>query len=318
MIIVTNRNIQPKKSPVERFGKKPNREGIDELRLALATKHTGEWDVKVLPNKIGSKYASESVFVKLQEKMREQKKNCVLYVHGYNNDFEAALESAWDIQETYGVEVILFSWPANGRDSGKLGGLASYKSDKREAAASGAAFDRILEKLNFYLNKYSGTDVICDQRMTLFLHSMGNFLFESFVRNSSAYEGETAFFDNVVLCSADVNNPDHAEWLDRVQFRRSIYVAINENDFALAASRMKFGKKQLARLGHFTRGLNADHATYLDFTRAEGVGKSHSYFASDVATKNNNVVQTFKEILNGGRASIKMKYDVCDNAYRIA
>ncbi|VAX35337.1 hypothetical protein MNBD_UNCLBAC01-619 [hydrothermal vent metagenome] len=50
------------------------------------------------------------------------------------------------------------------------------------------------------------------------------------------------------------------------------------NDYALQASRLKSGEKQLARLGHYTQNLYSKNAVYLDFTDARNVGNSHAYF----------------------------------------
>ena len=92
-------------------------------------------------------------------------------------------------------------------------------------------------------------------------------------------------FDNVVLAAADANNQRHANWVDLINVRHRVYVAINENDYALRASRMKLGDAQLARLGHYTRELNAERATYIDFTDTDRVGNAHSYFIGDPAKK---------------------------------
>ena len=256
MIIVTNRDLQPRHTATRRFGRDFNAEGPDELRLATATRSArGRWTVKILPDasRVGRRKAptSERVFLDLQKRMRARCRDAVLFVHGYNNDFRDVLERGHRLERDYDVEVVCFTWPADGnggrgRLRGSLAGTLAYKSDKNDAVRSVPAFDRTLQKLAEYLGRYR--DDRCDGRVSLLLHSMGNYLFKHLLK-SSIYEGETEIFDNVLLCAADVNNEAHEEWLDRVQYRRRLYVTLNENDVALAASRLKFGAKQRARLG---------------------------------------------------------------------
>ena len=174
------------------------------------------------------------------------------------------LQRGHRFERNYNVEVVAFTWPANGRDSlfGRIGGAASYKSDKRDAMRSAVAFDRTLEKLATYFDKHMQATRRCNMRVSLLMHSMGNYLFKNLMR-SSVYQGETRLFDNVILAAADVNNAAHEEWVDRIQCRRRIYITINEDDEALALSRAKFGEKQRARLGHLAHNLNSRQAVYL-------------------------------------------------------
>jgi esterase/lipase superfamily enzyme len=229
-------------------------------------------------------------------------RNVLFFVHGFNNDVAAVLDRAAHLATTYGVEVVPFSWPANG---GGVKGVASYKSDKRDAMASIGALDRAIARLNELLQelhtdhvqrieaeatKRFGTDAEkwdrffsaqahkwCPFTINMMLHSMGNYVFKHLLQSSS-YRGDALVFDNVLLVAADTNNAGHAEWVDRIQCRGRIFVTINERDSALAASRMKLGEQQLARLGHCPHSLDARKAVYVDFTDQAYVGDSHAYF----------------------------------------
>ena len=332
MYIVTNREIDKKNCPDLKFGTSPNPKGIDELRLASAQKlETGKWDIQILPEPDSETVANSGdsdaykkrpswkLFCQLQTTMKTEKRNCVFLAHGYNVNFESALETGWKVQELYDVEVILFSWPSRGGGEGKedlgkdLVGTASYKRDKKIARMSAPALDRCLETLQGYIR---ASDIDCGQSFTFLCHSMGNYMLKSLM-SSSVYNGETLLFDNIVLCCADTNNKAHAEWVDRIAHRRRIYITINENDYALAWSRRKPGDKQLARLGHYTRNLSSIIAVYFDFTDARGVGNSHGYFR-DKAIKNKNVRDLFNLMLNGKRAERSLKdYDPDRKVYHI-
>jgi esterase/lipase superfamily enzyme len=271
---------------------------------------------------------------------RAKGRNFVFFVHGYNNDVGDVLDRAERLEKNFGVEVLAFTWPANG---GGVRGVASYKSDQRDALASTGALDRCFDHLNRALqaihdehvqhiqqeadarfpndsekwNQFFTTQSLrwCPFTVNMLLHSMGNYLLKHTLKSSS-YRGDTVIFDNVIMAAADTNNEGHAEWVDRIQCRKRIFVTINENDGALRASRMKAGEQQKARLGHYPYELNAARAVYADFTNAPHVGSEHAYF-EDKALDNPGVQRFFDEALNGGTPETKLRYDVARNLHRI-
>ncbi len=93
------------------------------------------------------------------------------------------------------------------------------------------ALDRFFEKLNDYLKKYRDKDRRCGQKISFAMHSMGAYLLEHLLK-SPIYEGETLFFDNIIMMSADVNNQNHADWVDRIECRNRLFITINEDDLA--------------------------------------------------------------------------------------
>ena len=319
MWLITNRNVTHSGSNLteKSFGESFNAVGPDELRLARVIRRSaGNFEIDVLgetsrSQTFGAMLPSEVAFLKLQKKMCDSNRNCVFFIHGFNNNLEDILERCHKFERNFNVEAIAFSWPANG---GTLG-FSSYRSDKRDAKMSVNALDRTFEKLQGLLNKHRATD--CKRTINLVLHSMGNYLLKSLLV-SSVYNGETLLFDNVVMAAADTNNEGHAGWVDRIKFRNRLYICINEDDTALAASRAKFGDQQLARLGHLTRNLNSRHAHYLDFTNAKKVGSAHAYF-EDKPLKNPNVKAVFSAMFNGKRAedTDAMDFDSSSGAWRV-
>ena len=109
---------------------------------------------------------------------------------------------------------------------------------------------------------------------------MANYLYKHLLKSGSS-EGAGLLFDNVILAAADTNNEDHALWVDRIRCRRRVYITINEDDRALAVSRMKSGEEQKARLGHYSFGLDSQQGVYVQFTDVRGVGDSHAYFEGE-------------------------------------
>ena len=355
MYVVTNREIVEDATGLERFGRRPNRQGPNELRLAEVTRRGRGWSVEflddVLPQAevealIGEfrlpidpalpQYASLRVACELTRRARRSKRHILLLVHGYNNDMGDVIGAAQDLERRYGVEVLPFSWPANG---GGVHGVVSYKSDKRDARASAGALERTLEKMHQLLGLITQArreelyakaavrhpdaaeareglyakllEKDCPFTVNVMFHSMGNYLLKHMLK-SSLTQGNGLLFDNVVLCQADTNNRDHAAWVDSIRFRNRLYVTINENDFALRASRAKAGSEQLARLGHYARDLASRSAHYINLTEAAWVRNSHSPFG-EPADKNEQVFEFFRQAFSGQAAEAALRYNPAGN-----
>ena len=135
--------------------------------------------------------------------------------------------------------------------------------------------------------------------------------------NDSSAESCELVFDNVSMVAADTNNKNHKEWIGGMQSRSGIYVVINEDDSALGWSRRKPGDEQLARLGHYLKGLNSENASYLDVTSTPYARDEHSYFKDTPVKKNAELKAMFAALFEGGRPEPKMKYRSDINAYEI-
>ncbi len=127
---------------------------------------------------------------------------------------------------------------------------------------------------------------------------MGNYLYK-YALISSLTQANPLLFSNIVLVAADVNNEGHEIWVDKLRVREEVYITINEDDFALKASRLKFGAQQKARLGHYRKNLHSNHAIYVDFTGK--VGDSHTYYMDKYAEKGTKTWFFFEKALTGGR-----------------
>lgn len=320
MLVVTNRNIVKSNfvdgvGDERAFGDQINTRGPNEVRLAHAVKENGKWKVSLViePSKItDTNIPSKKEFERLSAKLTTDgnTKNCVFFVHGFNQSFEKNLEKAYAMEKEHGVEVIAFSWPSN------PGGFKTkeYRTAKRNAIASVGALDATLEKLGKYLkNPFNKNDLqACDVKLTFMSYSLGNYLFQNYVLNSR-YEDETCIFDNVILCQADVDNEAHALWVNQIEAGKRVYVTINENDWVLKWSDANFQKD---RLGRTARNLNAKNALYFDFTAGQNVGKTHGVFYKKT---NPSVKNFFTAVLNGkrGEHTPGFKYNAHKNAYEL-
>lgn len=363
MFVVTNRRLIEKKNGTCELDGQINENGPNELRVVEAEKKGGKWVLTPVVNELKPeslkeiktiqaslkngeqfnlkpKYGSDYVAIKLLANLRKKKRNLLLFVHGFNNDIEDVLDRSESLSRHFNLEVLPFSWPANG---GGVKGAVSYKSDKRDARASIGALDRVIEKMHGFLNDFNEARIKkiydeaetkhpknmelrdaftsaeiekgCPFTVNAMFHSMGNYLFKNLIV-SSVYNGRLLLFDNVVLVAADTNNKGHHLWVDEIEVRKRIYIAINEDDFALAASRAKSGQEQQARLGHYLKNLYSKRAVYVDVTGAKNVGNSHGYFEGD-ALKNKKIRRFFEEALNGRVAEGDLEYQAVSNTYSI-
>lgn len=315
---------------------------IDELTSAKTKQLAKEYHLDIdtsLPW-----HGSLEVACKVFKQAKEEKKAILFFVHGYNNDVSDVLKAAEELESLYNLIVIPFTWPANG--GGAISGTASYLSDKADARASTGAFNRFVGKIQYFhslltqanLNeikmkvekKYEGkdnpmaaaslyselVDKSCKVKINLLCHSMGNYLLKHSLMTSDNVTSDLVF-DNINLVSADTNNNNHADWLDTIDVRNRIHVVINEDDSALKASRVKPGKEQKARLGHYLKNLNSKHAVYIDVTEADEVGREHSYYKGDAVNKNASLRALFNDIFNGNSVEKRLTYFPADKYFKL-
>jgi esterase/lipase superfamily enzyme len=287
-------------------------------------------------------YASLKVACELFDQARNEKKSILFFVHGYNNDVRDVIKAALEIERLYDVIVVPFTWPANG--GGLVSGTASYLSDKGDARASAGALNRVVGKIQAYhllltaarskqlreraderhsSNRQKANELFtrltandCPVTINLLCHSMGNYVFKHTLKTSDNATSRLVF-DNICLVAADANNENHVDWVGQLDVRKRVNIVINENDGALKASRIKPGKEQLARLGHYTRKLNSPNAHYIDITDANRVDSEHTYFKGD-AVRNKDLREMFRLMFNGQPVEqmTELEYHADNNSYR--
>lgn len=286
-------------------------------------------------------FGSLRVACELFERAQKEGKSILFFVHGYNNDVEDVLTTAEQLEEKHNVIAVPFTWPANG--GGALTGTIAYKSDKSDARASEGALNRAVGKIQFFHNllvsgrkralqvkaenKHKNNPQAaqflfstlmskeCPSTLNLLCHSMGNYVLKKSLLNGGSSTSQLVF-DNVCLVAADTNNHNHAVWVENLDVRKRIYIVINENDFALKASRIKPGDEQKSRLGHYIKKLNSDNAHYINVTDSDLVDNMHSYFVGD-AMNNVKLRKMFTDMFNGNVVENKLDYQADSNTYTL-
>lgn len=355
MYLITNRQLDIEKTGLKIFGDNPNENGPNELRIVhinddfdtiilpdilteqevavinidsdLHLDTSEEWPASLM---VAANIYSDAIY---------QEKSILFFTHGYNNDVKDVVKAAFELERLYNVIVVPFSWPANG--GGMISGTTAYRKDKADARASAGAMNSLFEKIqNLHITFTQGRiDAItsrlgmvtdkdewnenftklmekeCGITINLLCHSMGNYVLKHALMPSVSGSSDLVF-DNIILCSADVNAEDHEDWVDKLDVRNRVYIMINERDAALRASRIKPGAAQRVRLGHTIKNLFSNNASYIDVTSEAHVGAGHTYFKGK-AMRNKKLWFVFNEIFKGGTVEEYLNYRVDNNTYRL-
>lgn len=320
MLLITNRNIITDSKGKVSFGEQHSEKGPAEIRLAHVTTNTGKkWQIDLVDepdlsqkeNLTKEDFPSYQELKKVFQQCQDNKKHCLFYVHGYGKEFVETLEQAYRLQQKYGIEVILFSWPSN------TGGIAlkQYKDVKRRAFSSSTALDNIFEKIAEYLKFDFNKEKLleCELHFNLMTYSMGNYIFQKYVEES-IYDGETHMFTNIILCQSDVDNQGHEIWVNKIQAGKRIYITINENDKILGWSDANFQKD---RLGRTAKNLISKNAIYIDFTDGKNVKNNHQVWNLD--QDNPTVSKFFQSVFRGerGETTSGLVFKPNKNSYEI-
>ncbi|MBS4051353.1 MAG: alpha/beta hydrolase, partial [Methylomonas sp.] len=196
-----------------------------------------------------TKLGSKAMFADLMQDMQNSS-DVLIYIHGFNVTWNDAVGSALALQlmlrnaptrdESQKLQVVLFSWPSDGLALPWV----SYKSDRSEAAGSGAAVGRGFLKLRDFLAdlrdkaKKGGTQ-LCGQDIHLLCHSMGNFLLQSALARIADFTPGNSLpriFEHVFLCAPDVddNALEPGQPLEKIdQIARSVSLYHNRQDTAM-------------------------------------------------------------------------------------
>jgi hypothetical protein len=173
--------------------------------------------------------------------LKSEHKDVVLFAHGYNNSFDAALHTASRISYHYEDPVILYSWPSVAK-------LRSYDSDENNNEWSQEHFNDVLVRLG----------EVCTTNPSLhlrtFAHSMGSRL----VVRGTPYLREKKYLSEVILVCPDVDKGlvnHYARRYLSVNGTAEIRLYMSQRDKALVISQLLHGG--YCRLGECADSISA-------------------------------------------------------------
>ena len=254
----TNRNPNNKSKPTG-FGRSFNADGMACLRFGSALKQGSKITISTAAEKLQAnpagiaedqsvcRYGSQKTFSTLQKSMRDDHRDTLIFVHGFNNSFRDSLRSGFQLAAKFPqMNILVFSWPSDGSMAPWLG----YASDRHDAAGSGPALARGLLKFTDHLCSFNQA-ADCGQRTHLMAHSMGAYVLRYALQY---YRGQSPrllqILDQIVLIAADEDSNafEHQHKLKALpQLGSKVSVYFNRQDQAMAISDLTKGNPE--RLG---------------------------------------------------------------------
>jgi len=296
---VTNRRPNKKSNPTD-FTGEFSEGGPANLRYGIAEVSGDDLDQvtlqlapeRLVPNEslstlgAGTKLGSQDVMTEVRRKMTKHGRATVVFIHGYNVSFMEAAQAAARLKQNLtsvgggkGVNVVLFSWPSDG----KMTPFLAYASDRHDAAAAGPAFARGFLKLADFLRGATAEEE-CDESIHLLAHSMGNYVLrhavQEVVRQSPGRPPRV--FDQVFMMAADEDDDAFEQDfklrpLPRLSQRVNVY--FNNGDKAMLISdKTKGNPDRLGADGPRQPRSVPGKVTLVDCTAVVHGIVEHSYF----------------------------------------
>ncbi len=246
ILIVTNRSLNPDAADGEIF---PN--DISDYRkitYLLATCEGGNWQL----------YPAENLFSGLNE--IDDGGDILLFVHGHGKNLPLVLTRSNQIQESYGVSLVVFDWPSLNSNFNK--------SLTRVRRCSENFYNLLLQ-----LKQYRHEEMEADQHLSLLMHSLGNYYLTHMVVNGNNQYMEEKIFDNIIMNAAAVRSKEHGEVISQIGIQDRLYVVSNQNDRVLRGAHLLTSGRMLGNEPMLPLSPNA---TYVDFSLV--AGSEHTYF----------------------------------------
>ncbi|TNB46899.1 alpha/beta fold hydrolase [Martelella lutilitoris] len=215
---------------------------------------------------------ANAYFAKMNDELAErERKEIVVFIHGFNTRFDAAAKRAAQLaydMDYRGVPV-LYSWPSAGQ-------TVRYVADTAVVRLSGRRLSMFLEDLR----ARSGADTI-----HIVAHSMGNRALtdalELMALRDGIEEGDDPVFGQVFFAAPDVDAGLFKEMMKTIHpLAERLTLYTSENDWALVASRKLHGNAPRAGQG----GDSVTTDELFDTIDMSDLGEdmlAHTYFADD-------------------------------------
>ncbi len=178
----------------------------------------------------------ETLFKETKRFSNQDGGNLVLYVHGYNIDFEKSCRRSGIFQKSLGLQdrLLLFSWPADGN-------MLKYTWDEADLVWSVPHIAQFLENL---VSKTGNS------RVDIVAHSLGaRGVMQALVR--LAYrERSSTMLNELVLMAPDIDTDSFRQELPILQsVTKRISIYVSDNDKALRLSQEVHGYPRLGQAG---------------------------------------------------------------------
>lgn len=252
----------------------------------------------------------------------------LVYIHGFNNTPAKCFERCLKLESLYGVQVVGFSWPAEGfladgtfgpgmiasADAGDENDLGEVDPGNRLESPVQSLIHRYhqagmnaknsVDALARFLRMVAAARLDANiQPFTVAAHSLGAQLLQ-YSLDLPAVAESLATARNVALLAPCVRASDHRNWIGKIRPISQLFVTFNKGDSVLAGAAvadLDLGSNSQLKLGTDPTPdrFHAPYMRYISCTNAQNGLGGHGYFAQ---TKMPSHMQTvFGRIFNSRR-----------------
>lgn len=229
----------------------------------------------------------------------------LLFVHGDAKTYNESVQRGFDIQNTYNVNIIVFSWPSEVPD---INGLKNFKNSENNVSKS---VDHFIQLLSF-MKDFQESNSVFQQNanLSMFLHSLGNLFLKKLVDSTNNEIIYDTIFENIIMNSAAVNRENHEDWVEKLSFQKRIYITNNHYDYSLKG--LHLYTRHGNQLGEEFNDVVAKNANYVHFTEAVGfrtpTSTTHTYFIGEVPGQSENIRSFYFDVIHGDQVDFSDSY----------
>lgn len=255
----------------------------------------------------------------------DSQKHITLFIHGYDDDFNATIQrydtiarTLFDGPNSLG-EVVCFDWPSKGS-------LLGYLPDRLSARKTGDDLTTVLSELYDWMAAKQAATIqnvnnACKAKTSIIAHSMGNYALEYAMNALWTRKNQPLLVSlmlEVLMVAADVDNDlfragenvthGDGEGLANLSYRITALYTGRDDVLGASAGLKHFGKRRLGRAGLDDTCPVPDNVWDIDctnlFVRQVNGIQIHGEYFDPGETK---IYALFRELLNGSDRSILIK-----------
>ncbi|MEL6979907.1 MAG: alpha/beta hydrolase [Pseudomonadota bacterium] len=247
---------------------------------------------------------SKELFSELQGRMRREKRDLLIYIHGFANTFKSAMERARQLQDYWGPVVdqsrplekvpeddrcitLAVCWPSDGKVFSGFSPYAAYHDDRHDAELSGLAIARMFDAFQRHIATCDPA-ALCNQKIHLVAHSMGVFALTHAVRRLrriGAVQPRALIFDTAFLMAGDDEDDvlsDKERLAPLTGLSRRIYAYHSLQDLAVWKAASVIGGPRIGYRGPRDFNTLPDNVISVDCSRVSrsdrGEEAAHQYY----------------------------------------
>jgi esterase/lipase superfamily enzyme len=255
----------------------------DKTGTAQKLKKLSNWEELTEAKFVGElRRAVDEEFPDLPDDENEHEHHVTLFVHGFNNSWEAALRRYLQINSTILNKpklgtCVLFTWPSDGQ---KIG----YYPDRKDARGSADELAEVLVLLYDYLADRQAAAMrtglkTCKAKTSIIAHSMGGYLVQKAMQTVWTRKNQPllmSLVNQLVMVAADVDNDlfksgetiekGDGDAIANLTYRVTALYTGLDSTLGVSAGLKHFGKRRLGRSGLDSRDAAPDNVWDVDCT----------------------------------------------------